>query len=87
MELDDSDYLSYRLDQVRKDHSLELKASQNQRSKAVLDLIEDIALKGQSPKTSEFSKRIKAFVSTVNSESEESELITYNEWIDQKIKE
>lgn len=87
MELDDSDFLSYRLDQVRKDHSSELKASQNQRSKAVLDLIEDIALKGQSPKTSEFSKRIKAFVSTVNPESEESELITYNEWIDQKIKE
>lgn len=85
MELDDSDFLAYRLEQVRKDHSLDLKQPQNQRSKAVLDLIEDLALKGEHPRSSEFKKKVDLFKSTVDYETEESELITFNEWIDQKV--
>lgn len=87
MELDDSDFLAYRLEQVRKDHSSELKETQNQRSKTVLDLIEDIALKGENPRSLEFKNKVDAFTSTMDSETEESELITFNEWINQKINE
>lgn len=85
MELDDSDFLAYRLEQVRKDHVSELKQSQNQRSKVVLELIEDLALKGEHPRSAEFNKKVEAFKLTVDSETEESELITFNEWIDQKV--
>jgi tetratricopeptide (TPR) repeat protein len=85
MELDDSDFLSYRLGQVRKNHSQDLKEPQNARAKTVLDLIEDIALKGENVRSAEFQKRVEEFKSTVNPETEESELITYNEWIDGKV--
>lgn len=85
MELDDSDFLAYRLEQVRKDYAQELNDLQNERAKTVLDLIEEIALKGANVRSAEFQKRVSDFKSTVNPETEESELITYNEWIEGKM--
>lgn len=85
MELDDSDFLQYRLDQVRKDHAEELKRPENKRAEQVLDLIDRIALKGENTRDAEFVKLVHDFKATADPEGEEAELITYNEWIDRKV--
>ena len=85
MELDDSDFLQYRLDQVRKDHADELKRPENKRAESVLDLVERIALKGENTRDPEFITLVEEFRATVDPEAEEAELITYNEWINSKM--
>jgi tetratricopeptide (TPR) repeat protein len=86
MELDDSDFLQYRLDQVRKDHAEELARPENKRANQVLSLIDQIALKGENVRDPAFLKTVEDFRLTSDPESEEAELITYNEWIGRKVK-
>lgn len=85
MELDDSDFLQYRLDQVRKDHADELSRPENTRADQVLSLIERIALKGENIRDPQFLTEVEEFKATADPDGEESELITYNEWLARKV--
>ena len=86
IELGDTDFLEYRMKQVRKDFAEQLKDQENTREKLLLDLIKDIFLKGRSVRGQELKDRIKMFTKTASSRTEDAELVNYNGWLEKKLK-
>lgn len=86
IELDDTDFLEYRMKQIRKDFSVQLANQENVRESMLLDLISDIFLKGISVRSEQMKDRIKLFAKTTSSRSEDAELVNYNGWLNGKLK-
>ncbi|MBL4585932.1 MAG: hypothetical protein JKX84_02575, partial [Flavobacteriales bacterium] len=86
IELGDTDFLEYRMKQVRKDFAEQLKDQENTREKLLLDLIKDIFLKGRSVRGQELKDRIKMFTKTASPRTEDAELVNYNGWLEKKLK-
>jgi tetratricopeptide (TPR) repeat protein len=86
IELNDTDFLEYRLKQIRKDFSENLTNQENVRESMLLDLIEDIFLKGISSRSEQMKDRIKLFAKTNSPRSEDAELVSYNGWLSGKLK-
>ncbi len=86
IELDDTDFLEYRMKQVRKEFAGQLKDPENERENLLLDLIKDIFLKGMSVRGPELRDRIKMFMKTTSTRSEDAELVNYNGWLGSKLR-
>lgn len=86
IELGDTDFLEYRMKQVRKDFAEQLKDQENEREKLLFDLIRDIFLKGKSVRGQDLKDRIKVFTKTASARTEDAELVNYNGWLERKLK-
>jgi len=86
LELGDTDFLEYRMKQIKKDFSDQLENQENVRESMLLDLISDMFLKGKSLRSDEMKDRIKLFTKTTSPRSEDAELVNYNRWLEQKLK-
>ena len=86
IELDDTDFLEYRMKQIRKDFSVHLENQENIRESMLLGLVSDMFLKGVSPRDERLKDRIKLFTKTTSSGSEDAELVNYNRWLNGKLK-
>ena len=86
IELDDTDFLEYRMKQIRKDFSVHLENQENIRESMLLGLVSDMFLKGISPRDERLKDRIKLFTKTTSSGSEDAELVNYNRWLNGKLK-
>ena len=86
LELGDTDFLEYRMKQIRKDFGTQLENQENIRESMLLNLISDMFLKGVSLRSDEMKDRIKLFTKTTSPRSEDSELVNYNGWLEQKLK-
>ena len=85
IELDDTDFLEYRMKQIRKEFTKQLENQENVREQMLLDLISDMFLKGKSRRSEEMKDRIKLFTKTTSPRSEDAELVNYNGWLEQKL--
>lgn len=86
LELGDTDFLEYRMKQIRKDFSSLLQDEENVREAVLLQLISDIFLKGISVRSDEMKDRIKQFTRTNNTGKQDAELVNYNGWLERKLK-
>ncbi|MCB0756245.1 MAG: hypothetical protein H6603_07950 [Flavobacteriales bacterium] len=86
LELGDTDFLEYRMKQIKKDFKEQLENQENVREAMLLDLISDMFLKGRSLRSDEMKDRIKLFTKTTSPRSEDAELVNYNRWLEQKLK-
>lgn len=86
LELGDTDFLEYRMKQIKKDFKDQLENQENVRESMLLDLISDMFLKGKSLRSDEMKDRIKLFTKTTSPRSEDAELVNYNRWLEQKLK-
>ena len=86
LELGDTDFLEYRMKQIRKDFGTQLENQENIRESMLLNLISDMFLKGTSLRSDDMKDRIKLFTKTTSPRSEDSELVNYNGWLEQKLK-
>lgn len=86
LELGDTDFLEYRMKQIRKDFNEQLQNEENIRESILLQLISDIFLKGISVRTEEMKNRIKHFTRTTSKGKQDSELVNYNDWLERKLK-
>lgn len=85
LELGDTDFLEYRMKQIRKDFKEQLENQENVRETTLLNLISDMFLKGVSLRSEEMKERIKLFTKTTSPRSEDSELVNYNGWLEKKL--
>jgi hypothetical protein len=85
LELGDTDFLEYRMKQIRKDFMELLENQDNIREAMLLNLISDMFLKGQSLRSEEMKNRIKHFTKTASPRSGDAELVNYNGWLEQKL--
>ncbi|TNF28196.1 MAG: hypothetical protein EP314_04140 [Bacteroidetes bacterium] len=85
LELGDTDFLEYRMKQIRKDFQTELENRDNVREAMLLDLIADMFLKGRSLRSEEMKGRIKQFTRMATPRSGDAELVNYNGWLEQKL--
>jgi hypothetical protein len=85
LELGDTDFLEYRMKQIRKDFSAQLLDQENVRESMLLDLISDMFLKGVSLRNDEMKDRIKLFTKTTSPRSADAELVNYNGWLERKL--
>jgi hypothetical protein len=86
LELGDTDFLEYRMKQIRKDFNEQLENQENVREEMLLKLISDMFLKGVSLRSEEMKDRIKLFTKTTSPRSADAELVNYNGWLEQKLK-
>ena len=86
LELGDTDFLEYRMKQIKRDFNSQLENQENIREKMLLDLISDMFLKGISLRNDEMKDRIKIFTKTTSPRSEDAELVNYSRWLEQKLK-
>ena len=86
LELGDTDFLEYRMKQIKKDFNDQLENQENVREEMLLELISDMFLKGKSLRSDEMKDRIKLFTKTTSPRSEDAELVNYNRWLEQKLK-
>ena len=86
LELGDTDFLEYRMKQIKKDFKDQLENQENVREEMLLELISDMFLKGKSLRSDEMKDRIKLFTKTTSPRSEDAELVNYNRWLEQKLK-
>jgi len=86
IELGDTDFLEYRMKQVRRDFSDQLKNDENARDRLLLDLIRDIFLKGMAVRGKELTARIRKFVKSSSPRTDDAELVNYNGWLERKLK-
>lgn len=86
LELGDTDFLEYRMKQIKKDFSEQLENQENVREEMLLELISEMFLKGKSLRSDEMKDRIKLFTKTTSPRSEDAELVNYNRWLEQKIR-
>ena len=85
LELGDTDFLDYRMKQIRKDFREQLENQENVREAMLLDLISDMFLKGVSLRSEEMKDRIKLFTKTTSPRREDAELVNYNGWLERKL--
>lgn len=85
LELGDTDFLEYRMKQIRKDFQEQLDNQENVREQMLLSLVTDIYLKGKSPRNEEMKDKILLFTKTTSPRSEDAELVNYNGWLERKI--
>ncbi|MFM1874962.1 MAG: hypothetical protein RL266_699 [Bacteroidota bacterium] len=85
LELGDTDFLEYRMKQLRKDFKEQLEDQENLREAMLLDLISDMFLKGMSLRTTEMKDRIRLFTKTTSTRSADAELVNYNGWLERKL--
>ncbi len=85
LELVDTDFLEYRMKQIRKDFREQLENQENIREAMLLNLISDMFLKGVSLRSEEMKNRINLFTKTTSPRSEDAELVNYNGWLEQKL--
>ncbi|MCF8277210.1 MAG: hypothetical protein K9J17_10800 [Flavobacteriales bacterium] len=86
LELGDTDFLDYRMKQIRKDFGNQLENQENLRENMLLGLISDMFLKGISVRDEAMKDRIKLFTKTTSPRSEDAELVNYNRWLELKLK-
>jgi tetratricopeptide (TPR) repeat protein len=85
LELGDTDFLDYRMKQIRKDFKEQLDNQENVREAMLLNLISDMFLKGMSLRSEEMKDRIKLFTKTTSPRGEDAELVNYNGWLERKL--
>lgn len=85
LELGDTDFLEYRMKQIRKDFQNLLENEENIREAMLLDLISDMFLKGRSLRSEAMKDRITQFTKTASPRSGDAELVNYNGWLEQKL--
>ncbi|MGB1316788.1 MAG: hypothetical protein ACPG5W_01210, partial [Flavobacteriales bacterium] len=86
IELDDTDFLEYRMKQIGKDFKLHLEDQENIREKMLVQLVSDMFLKAISPRDERLKDNIKLFLKTTSSRNEDAELVNYNGWLNSKLK-
>lgn len=86
LELGDTDFLEYRMKQIKKDFKEQLESQENIRESELLNLISDMFLKGISLRDEAMKNRIKQFTKTSSARSEDAELVNYNGWLEQKLR-
>ena len=86
IELDDTDFLEYRMKQIKKDFADHLDNQENIRESILIGLVADMFLKGISPRDERLKDRIKLFLKTTSSRNEDAELVNYNGWLNSKLK-
>lgn len=86
LELGDTDFLEYRMKQIKKDFQEQLQNQENVREKMLLDLVSEIYLKGKSLRSEEIKDKILLFTKTTSPRSEDAELVNYNGWLERKLK-
>ncbi|MCB9185341.1 MAG: hypothetical protein H6601_01185 [Flavobacteriales bacterium] len=86
LELGDTDFLEYRMKQIKKDFKDQLENQENVREEMLLDLISDMFLKGRSLRSEQMKDRIKLFTKTTSPRSEDAELVNYNRWLEHKLR-
>lgn len=86
IELGDTDFLEYRMGQIRKDFKEQLTDQENARENMLLDLIREMFLKGVSTRDQGLVDRIKMFTKTASARTEDAELVNYNGWLQRKLK-
>lgn len=85
LELGDTDFLEYRMKQIRKDFRTQLEGKEHVREAMLLNLIADMFLKGIPLRSEEMKNRIKLFTKTTSPRSEDAELVNYNGWLERKL--
>ncbi|MCF8459526.1 MAG: hypothetical protein K9G46_02290 [Flavobacteriales bacterium] len=85
LELGDTDFLEYRIKQIRKDFTDQVEDQENVRELMLLNLISDMFLKGVSLRSEEMKDRIKLFTKTATPHSADAELVNYNGWLERKL--
>ncbi|MGB0916275.1 MAG: hypothetical protein ACPGU4_01690 [Flavobacteriales bacterium] len=86
IELDDTDFLEYRMNQIKKDFKAHLENQENIREKMLVQLVSDMFLKAISPRDERLKDNIKLFLKTTSSRNEDAELVNYNGWLNSKLK-
>lgn len=86
-ELNDYDYLEYRIKQVRKDFKEKLEFEENKREKELLEIISELIYTNSIRSNKPLNEKIKNFLDVENQDSRlYSEMIDYNSWLKGKLK-
>lgn len=85
-ELNDFDFLEYRMKQVKKDFKEQLSFMENNREKMLLEIISELIYTNSIRTNKALKQKISDFVDETNEENRlYSEMINYNQWLSKKI--
>lgn len=85
-ELNDFDFLEYRMKQVEKDFKEQLSFQENNREKVLLEIIKELIYTNSIRSNKDLHQKIIRFVDETKEESRlYSEMINYNRWLSKKI--
>lgn len=86
-ELNDFDYLEYRIKQVRKDFKSKLSEDENKREKELLEIISELIYTNSIRANKALHEKISKFLNTDSQENRlYSEMIDYSNWLKGKLK-
>lgn len=85
-ELKDFDFLEYRIGQVLKDYKELINQPENAREKDLLKIIEVMAREGFSKSNKSLMKKVTGFLQQKQELAEDTEMINYSKWLNEKIK-
>lgn len=83
-ELADTDFVEQRLKQVRNEFVSELRKQENRRETEILNIIEQLFLRGVSQRKASMQKIIYAFTQGITPEQQDAELVNYIGWLQGK---
>jgi hypothetical protein len=85
-ELNDFDFLEYRMKQVQKDFKEQLSFVENNREKILLEIISELIYTNSIRTNKVLKEKISGFIDETNEENRlYSEMINYNHWLSKKI--
>lgn len=85
-ELQDFDFLEYRIGQVEKDYKSLITKEENTREKDLLKIIGIMAREGFSTSNKKLMKRVEQFLQYKQELAEDTEMINYSKWLKGKMK-
>lgn len=86
-ELNDFDYLEYRIKQVRKDFKVKLNLAENKRENELLEIMSELIYTNSIRANKELYNKINTFLDVESREERlYSEMIDYDSWLKEKIK-
>jgi tetratricopeptide (TPR) repeat protein len=83
-ELNDFDFLEYRIKQIKKDYEPLLSRPENIREKDLIEIVEKLMVTPDLPKNKELMQMIRDYTHTA--EISDTEVINYNNWLKEKMK-
>lgn len=86
-ELQDFDFLEYRVGQVEKDYKSMIALDENHREKDLLKIIDIMAKEGFTKSNKKLMKRVEQFLQHKQELAEDTEMINYSKWLNAKIKD
>jgi hypothetical protein len=86
-ELNDFDFLDYRIDQMKKDYAALLNKKENAREKEFIEIILSLTVVENIEKNKKLLNRINDFIKQrEDDEADDTEMINYNNWLKGKLK-